>query len=59
MGDNPAETKILKLIQSGIRNGDHLQNESGLNASEFSQTLTMLEINGDIRSLGGNQWTIR
>jgi len=59
IGSNPSETRILKLIQSGIRNGDQLQEQSKLEASEFSQALTMLEINGDIRALSGNQWTIR
>ena len=59
IGSNPAETRILKLIQSGVRNGDQLQEQSKLEASEFSQALTMLEINGDIRALSGNQWTIR
>ena len=58
-GNTPAETTILQLIHSGVRGGDQLQEASGLKASEFSQALTMLEINGDICALGGNQWTIR
>jgi len=39
--------------------GDELQTESGVSASEFSKTLTMMEISGIIRALGGNQWTLR
>ena len=59
LGDSPAETTIITLLQSGIRDGDQLQQQSKLPSSEFSQTLTMLEINGVVRSLGGNQWTLR
>lgn len=59
LGTTPLESKIIELLQSGIRDGDDLQNESGALANEFSKTLTMLEISGTIRSLGGNQWTLR
>lgn len=59
LGSNPAEVSVIALLQQGIRNGEELQKASGLAASEFSQTLTMLEINGTIRSLGGNQWMLR
>jgi DNA processing protein len=56
LGSNAAEIKILDLLAAGIRNGAQLQQESHLSASEFSQALTMLEIAGLIRPLGGNQW---
>lgn len=59
LGNNPLESKIIELLQSGIRDGDHLQTESNIDASSFSQTLTMMEIAGIIRPLGGNQWTLR
>lgn len=59
LGNSPAESNIISLIQSGLRDGDELMASSGLAASEFSQTLTMLEIAGSIRALGGNQWTLR
>jgi len=59
LGDNPDETKIISLLQSGLRDGDEIQEKSGLTAADFSQTLTMLEINGIIRPLGGNQWTLK
>lgn len=58
-GSTPAETTIIQLLQSGLRDGDELQKISQLSVAEYSQTLTMLEINGVIRSLGGNQWTLR
>ena len=58
LGSNPAEILLIDLIKSGIRDGDALQQASKMDVSEFSQTLTMLEIQGLIRGLGGNQWTI-
>ena len=58
LGDNPLQTQILQLIQSGTRDGDELQRLTKLPVSTFSTELTMLELNGMIRSLGGNQWTI-
>lgn len=59
LGANPQESIIIELLQSGIRDGDELQYQSNIDASEFAQTLTMMEINGTIRGLGGNQWTLR
>lgn len=59
LGNTPIESMIISLIQSGIRDGDQLQQESGADISEFSQALTMMEISGTIRALGGNQWTLR
>lgn len=59
LGNTPAESLIIKLLQEGVRDGEELQLQSGLSASEFSQALTMMEINGIVRSLGGNQWTLK
>lgn len=59
LGSNPNESKIIELLQSGVRDGDHLQAASNIDAGQFAQALTMLEINGLIRPLGGNQWTLR
>lgn len=59
LGNNPAETLIISLLRSGIRDGEELQRNSGLEPQDLSQTLTMLEINGIVRSLGANQWTLR
>jgi len=58
MGSNPVEIKIIDLLKQGIRDGNTLQQQSGFDASSFSQAMTMLEIGGLIRALGGNQWTI-
>lgn len=59
LGNTLEEVKIIELLQSGTRDGDELQRTSKLDAALFSQTLTMLELGGVIRALGGNQWTLR
>ena len=58
IGDTPAENTLLQLLASGIRDGEQLQTQSKLSASDFSSALTMLEINGLVKPLGANQWTI-
>lgn len=59
LGDNPEQTAIIEQLQAGIRDGDELQRLSGVSASDFATELTMLEINGIVRALGANQWTLR
>lgn len=59
LGDNPLQTKLIQLLQAGIRDGDQLQAASQADASAFATELTMMEINGTIRSLGANQWTLQ
>lgn len=59
LGSNPTESKIISLLQSGIRDGDELQTMCNIDAIKFSQTITMMELSGVIRALGGNQWTLR
>ncbi len=59
LGNNPLQTKIIKLLTDGIRDGDELQHLSKENATVFATELTMMEINGLIRNLGANQWTLR
>lgn len=58
LGGTPLESKIIELITSGIRDGDELQLQLDIPVSEFNQAITMMEINGLVRSLGGNNWTI-
>ncbi len=57
-GRNPAEQAVIDLLKRGVTDGDLLQLESGLDAAEYAQTLTMLEITGSITPLGANQWTL-
>lgn len=53
-----AEATIIELLNQGVRSGDDLLQASGLEAREFLQTLTTLEVNGLIRPLGGDTWII-
>lgn len=59
LGNTPLETAIITLLQNGIRDGDELQQQSKSSISDFNTALTMMEINGVIRGLGANQWTLR
>lgn len=59
LSSTPEEAIIIKLISSGIRDGDEIQQSSGLSASDFATALTMLEINRVIKPLGANNWTLR
>lgn len=56
LGDTPHESLIITLLTQGLRDGDELQKASNLAPAAFAQALTMLEINGIIRALGGNKW---
>jgi hypothetical protein len=53
------ESRIIELLQSGVRDGEELQSKSEANISELSATLTTMEIAGTIRALGDNQWALR
>lgn len=46
------------LLSSNTQDGGELFTKSGLSSSEFQNALTMLEIEGHIRPLGNNQWSI-
>lgn len=59
LGNTELETGVLQLLQAGVRNGDELQKQLACSATDLSVALTMLEINGAIRPLGANQWTLR
>ena len=58
MGDTEEETLVLKLLSDGVADVSELQRRSKLPSTVFNQTLTMLEINGLVRSLGSGQWTL-
>lgn len=59
LGQNQLETTILTHIAAGVRDGEQLLTLSAVDATEFATALTMLELAGAIRALGGNQWTLR
>ncbi|MDB5164017.1 MAG: hypothetical protein JWS12_635 [Candidatus Saccharibacteria bacterium] len=56
---NDSEHAILSLLQKGVNEASSLLALSQLPPSDFNQTLTMLEISGKIRSLGGGHWAPR
>jgi DNA processing protein len=58
-GDTPLEARIIELIQKGVRGGDELLANSEANASDFLEALTMMELKGTLKALGGNRWTIQ
>lgn len=58
LGNTPLETRIISLLQAGVRDGNELQQQSGASPSEFSSALTMLEIAGTVTALGANQWRL-
>lgn len=58
LGSNNAEKSIIQALANGIRDGEELQKYTKLPAAEYSMTLTMLELNGSIHSLGANQWSL-
>lgn len=55
---SPEEQVILQHLTAGVRDANELSARSKLTAAQFSQTLTMLEISGKIRPLGGNKWAL-
>lgn len=57
-GDTAEESLLLELLQSGINDGEALQEATGLPVAQISQTLTMLEIKGVVTALGGNKWRL-
>lgn len=57
-GATPQQMLVLTLMSSGVNSGDQLYDQAGLNESEFAQALTMLEVNGHIKALVGNNWQL-
>lgn len=53
------EQIIINLIISGITDADELLQKSNLAVQEFNTSLSMLEISGYIKPLGGNNWTLQ
>jgi len=58
LGDNDAEQVIIDQLLAGVSEGNELQQLSGLPIDVFGQTLTMLELNGKIRAIGNNNWSL-
>lgn len=50
---------IYKLLKSGLTSGEELLMNSELNSQEFTEALTMLEIESLIIPLGANNWAVK
>lgn len=59
LGSTDLESSIISCISRGVSDGEALLESCAVEASEFLRALTMLEIQGSIRSLGANKWAIR
>ena len=57
--ETEAEKVVLTLIFEGMQDGDEIIKRLKMSATEFSQTITILEIKGLVISLGMNKWTAR
>ncbi len=56
----PAEQSLLKIMHKhDAMSGEELLKLSKLQSSEFFETMTMLEISGTIKALGGNLWSLK
>lgn len=56
--ENPQEAIIIKLIREGLHSADEIQTKSKQETTEFSSTLTMLEIKGVIKQTAPGLWDI-
>lgn len=59
LGSTPLEQAIIDALASGERDGEAILARANANSDEFNTALTILEINGTVRSLGANRWTLR
>lgn len=57
-GDTEVETSLLRILATGVRDGEEVIAKTRVTSQEFNQTMTMLEIKGRVRALGANQWML-
>lgn len=57
-GANAYEQAVIDLLKTGLTDSEELQRGSRLEIAAFNQTLTMLELSGKIRPLGGGHWAL-
>ena len=56
---NTSEATLLKLIAGGVSSSQALIEQSGYNAAEFANIVSLMEITGKIVSSGAGHWVIR
>jgi len=55
---SPSERQILELLRDGISDQEELALAAKLDGPALASTLTMLELAGKIRPLGGGNWSL-
>lgn len=59
-GDTPEENIVLELLsKNGTTSSDEIIKQTELSASEFNQTITMLEIKGLVSNSGSEKWSLK
>lgn len=58
-GDDETETVLLRAIAGGMSDGEEMMERLKVSAGVFNRTMTMLELKGRVRALGGNMWMIK
>jgi len=56
IADTPEEAKLLKILGKMPQNIDKISRESGLLAGEISSVLSLMEMKGLAKNLGGMNW---
>lgn len=59
LGSTELESYIIMALGKGISDGETIFSQCRATAADFNTAMTMLEINGTIKPLGGNQWALR
>ncbi len=57
--NNPFEKLILKLLKTGVSTTEQLIAQAKITPAEFANLITLMEITGQIRNLGGGNWAPR
>lgn len=56
---SPTEAKIIDLIKEGKHDSEELIRATQMNAAEFNQAITLMEISGKVRNLGAGKWMLK
>lgn len=53
------EQQVLVAVQAGHTTTQQLIESSGLSAGQLAETISILELTGRLRNVGGNRWALR
>ncbi len=59
LGTTPVQTKIIEQLVNGVNDGEIIRQILHIDLDDFQQTLTLMELDGAIRPIGGNRWAIK